>query len=236
MPEKKDVIDTFERYANTLVRLYREALEDNLSLTDTIRTEYDSSLQHKDAIIQELKEQINTVNKEKEKALSEVKMAAAEKDRISKYIISLKDDYESKLDGYEDILKDKEELNVALREKNSQLNSKLEAMSGDKKALDALQSEFSDLTAKYDAAIKDKESAEYALAKACADHKKAESDHAKELEHCKSELQLAHEKAILELEQKYQATIQKLKEEKQAEIDKYQQKYFDLLEKTSSKK
>ena len=72
--------------------------------------------------------------------------------------------------------------------------------------------------------------------KACADHKKAESDHAKELEHCKSELQLAHEKAILELEQKYQATIQKLKEEKQAEIDKYQQKYFDLLEKTSSKK
>lgn len=43
-------------------------------------------------------------------------------------------------------------------------------------------------------------------------------------------------KAILELEQKYQATIQKLKEEKQAEIDKYQQKYFDLLEKTSSKK
>ena len=135
MPEKKDVIDTFERYANTLVRLYREALEDNLSLTDTIRTEYDSSLQHKDAIIQELKEQINTVNKEKEKALSEIKMAAAEKDRISKYIISLKDDYESKLDGYEDILKDKEELNDALREKNSQLNSKLEAMSGDKKAL-----------------------------------------------------------------------------------------------------
>ena len=134
MPEKKDVIDTFERYANTLVRLYREALEDNLSLTDTIRTEYDSSLQHKDAIIQELKEQINTVNKEKEKALSEVKMAAAEKDRISKYIISLKDDYESKLDGYKDILKDKEELNDALREKNSQLNSKLEAMSGDKKA------------------------------------------------------------------------------------------------------
>ena len=130
MPEKKDVIDTFERYANTLVRLYREALEDNLSLTDTIRTEYDSSLQHKDAIIQ----QINTVNKEKEKALSKVKMAAAEKDRISKYIISLKDDYESKLDGYEDILKDKEELNDALREKNSQLNSKLEAMSGDKKA------------------------------------------------------------------------------------------------------
>ena len=236
MPEKKDVIDTFERYANTLVRLYREALEDNLSLTDTIRTEYDSSLQHKDAIIQELKEQINTVNKEKEKALSEVKMAAAEKDRISKYIISLKDDYESKLDGYEDILKDKEELNDALREKNSQLNSKLEAMSGDKKALNALQSEFSDLTAKYDAAIKDKESAESALAKTCADHKKAESDHAKELEHCKSELQLAHEKAILELEQKYQATIQKLKEEKQAEIDKYQQKYFDLLEKTSSKK
>ena len=183
MPEKKDVIDTFERYANTLVRLYREALEDNLSLTDTIRTEYDSSLQHKDAIIQELKEQINTVNKEKEKALSEIKMAAAEKDRISKYIISLKDDYESKLDGYEDILKDKEELNDALREKNSQLNSKLEAMSGDKKALNAFQSEFSDLTAKYDAAIKDKESAESALAKACADHKKAESDHAKELEH-----------------------------------------------------
>lgn len=68
MPEKKDVIDTFERYANTLVRLYREALEDNLSLTDTIRTEYDSSLQHKDAIIQELKEQIDTVNKEKAKA------------------------------------------------------------------------------------------------------------------------------------------------------------------------
>lgn len=169
MPEKKDVIDTFERYANTLVRLYREALEDNLSLTDTIRTEYDSSLQHKDAIIQELKDQINTVNKEKEKALSEVKMATAEKDRISKHITSLKDDYESKLDGYEDILKDKEELNVALREKNSQLNSKLEAMSGDKKALDALQSEFSDLTAKYDAAIKDKESAESALAKACAD-------------------------------------------------------------------
>lgn len=117
MPEKKDVIDTFERYANTLVRLYREALEDNLSLTDTIRTEYDSSLQHKDAIIQELKEQINTVNKEKEKALSEVKMAAAEKDRISKYIISLKDDYESKLDGYKDILKDKEELNDALQGK-----------------------------------------------------------------------------------------------------------------------
>ena len=135
MPEKKDVIDTFERYANTLVRLYREALEDNLSLTDTIRTEYDSSLQHKDAIIQELKDQINTVNKEKEKALSEVKMATAEKDRISKHITSLKDDYESKLDGYEDILKDKEELNDALREKNSQLNSKLEAMSGDKKAL-----------------------------------------------------------------------------------------------------
>ena len=99
-------------------------------------------------------------------------------------------------------------------------------MSGDKRLSTRFSLNFSDLTAKYDAAIKDKESAESALAKACADHKKAESDHAKELEHCKSELQLAHEKAILELEQKYQATIQKLKDEKQAEIDKYQQKVF----------
>jgi len=247
MPEKKDAIDTFERYSSTLVRLYREALEDNLSLTDTIRTEYDSTLQHKDTIIQGLKEQIDTANKEKEKALSEVKMAAAEKDRISKYITSLKDEYESKLDGYEDTLKDKEELNAALKEKINQLNSKLEAMSDNKKALDTLQSDFSELTAKYNTAIKDKESAESALTKACTDHQKAESDHVKELEeiktqaqntleHCKTEMQLAQQKAILELEQKYQATIQKLKEEKQAEIDKYQQKYFDLLEKSSSKK
>ena len=54
------------------------------------------------------------------------------------------------------------------------------------------------------------------------------------LERLKEQLQIAQDKAVLQIEKSYQEQIQKLKADKQAEVDKYQQKYFDLLEQMKS--
>ena len=50
------------------------------------------------------------------------------------------------------------------------------------------------------------------------------------LERQKEQLQIAQEKAVLQVEKSYQKQIQKLMAEKQAEADRYQQKYFSLME------
>ena len=48
-------------------------------------------------------------------------------------------------------------------------------------------------------------------------------------------MQIAQDKALIELDKKYQEQIQTLKEEKQTEIDKYQEKYLELLNKMQAK-
>jgi hypothetical protein len=57
---------------------------------------------------------------------------------------------------------------------------------------------------------------------------------AESLENQKQRLEVAQEKAILELEWKYQEQIAQIKEEKAKEVYVYQKKYFELLEKSKT--
>ena len=50
------------------------------------------------------------------------------------------------------------------------------------------------------------------------------------LEHLKEQMQLEHDRSMLQAEKSFHAQLQQLKAENQTEIDKYQKKYFDLLE------
>ena len=61
--------------------------------------------------------------------------------------------------------------------------------------------------------------------------KRANTESERALKQQKQQLELVHEKAMLEAERKHDEEIRKIKTEQQQEIDRYQKKYLSLLEK-----
>ena len=70
-----------------------------------------------------------------------------------------------------------------------------------------------------------------------ADHKDTllglKQHEADALESLKEQMQLTHDKAMLQAEKSFHTQLQQLKADNQKEIDKYQQKYFELLQQIS---
>lgn len=235
LTEKKADIEQFEKYVTALTRMFMGSLEDNQNITETVRTEFEALLQSKDTTIQDLQSQLTVSKQLKEEATTKAKTYADENSRLNEYIESLQKEYNSKLDDMQSMLTDKESLNRALTDSCNDLKAKVDVMAAEHEEVATLRKNIADITVERDSLKQSIAEAEKSLNRANIEHEKAIADmqqHENDsIDRVKAEMQIAQDKAVLEVERKYQEQIQSLKEQKQAEVDKYQQKYFDLLEK-----
>lgn len=234
LTEKKADIEQFEKYITAITRMYMGSLEDNQNITKTVRTEFDALLTSKDAVIQDLQEKLTAAKQVKEDATMKARTHADENARLHEVIDSLNHEYNTKMDDLQSMLFDKDNLNKALTDSCNELKAKIEGIresaeqsAAFKKELEQLKREHEKIILKQSDLEKQMQQEQAAHAQTVLDLKQHEAD---ALERQKEQLQIAQEKAILQIEKSYQKQIQKLKADKQAEVDRYQQKYFDFLE------
>lgn len=234
LTEKKADIEQFEKYITAITRMFMGSLEDNQNITETVRTEFDALLTSKDAVIQDLQEKLTVAKQVKEDATLKARTHADENARLHEVIDSLHHEYNTKMDDMQSMLSDKDNLNKALTDSCNELKAKIEGIresaeqsAAFKKELEQLKREHEKIILKQSDLEKQMQQEQAAHAQTVLDLKQHEAD---ALERQKEQLQIAQEKAILQIEKSYQTQIQKLKADKQAEVDRYQQKYFELLE------
>ena len=238
LTDKKADIEQFEKYVSAITRMFMGSLEDNQNITETVRTEFDALLKSKDATIQDLQEKLTVAKQLKEDATLKARAHADENARLNSVIDSLNNEYNSKIDDMQSMLSDKDSLNKALTDSCNDLKTKIEGMKEAAEQSAIFREELEQLKKEHEKVIRERSDLEKQMQQERTAHEKAISEfrqhEADALERLKEQLQIAQDKAVLQIEKLYQEQIQKLKADKQAEVDKYQQKYFDLLEQMKS--
>jgi uncharacterized protein YciW len=234
LTEKKADIEQFEKYITAITRMFMGSLEDNQNITETVRTEFDALLKSKDATIHDLQEKLTVAKQLKEDATLKARTHADENARLNEVIDSLNNEYNSKMDDMQSMLSDKDSLNKALTDSCNDLKAKIEGMREAAEQSAVLRGELDQLKKEHEKVIREQSDLKKQMQQEQTSHERTVSDlkqhEADALERLKEQLQLAQDKAILQIEKSYQEQMQKLKADKQTEVDKYQQKYFDLLE------
>lgn len=234
LTEKKADIEQFEKYITAITRMFMGSLEDNQNITETVRTEFDALLKSKDTTIQDLQEKLTVAKQLKEDATLKARTHADENARLNSVIDSLNNEYNSKMDDMQSMLSDKDNLNKALTDSCNDLKAKIEGMKEAAEQSAILREELDQLKQEHEKVIREQSDLRKQMQQEQTAHEKTVSDlkqhEADALERLKEQLQIAQDKAILQIEKSYQEQMQQLKADKQAEVDKYQQKYFDLLE------
>ena len=234
LTEKKADIEQFEKYITAITRMFMGSLEDNQNITETVRTEFDALLTSKDAVIQDLQEKLTVAKQVKEDATLKARTHADENARLHEVIDSLHHEYNTKMDDMQSMLSDKDNLNKALTDSCNELKAKIEGIRESAEQSAAFKKELEQLKREHEKIIRKQSDLEKQMQQEQAAHAQTvlhlKQHEADALERQKEQLQIAQEKAILQIEKSYQTQIQKLKADKQAEVDRYQQKYFELLE------
>lgn len=232
--EKKADIEQFEQYVSAITRMFMGSLEDNQNITGTVRTQFDALLKSKDATIQDLQGKLAAEKKLREDAASKAGMYADENARLNDAVNSLNQEYNSKMDDMQSMLSDKDNLNKALTDSCNGLKAKIEGMEEAVGQVEMLRGELDRLRKDHEIVIREQsglqkqmQQEQEAYEKTISGLKQHEAD---ALGSLRVQLQLAQDKAVLQVEKSYQEQLQRLKADKQAEVDKYQQKYFELLE------
>ena len=144
------------------------------------------------------------------------------------------DHFASQIDDMQSRLADKDSLNRALTDSCIDLKAKVESMVDTAAKATALQNELEQVKKEHEATVQAYEDLEQLLQRQQAAHqdtvlelRQHETD---ALEHLKEQLELTHDKSMLQAEKNFHEQLQQLKAESQSEIDKYQSKYFTLLQ------
>ena len=229
LSEKKADIEQFEKYVTAITRMFMGSLEDTQNLTEIVRTEFDARLKSKEATRQDLQEKLTKAKQLKEDAITKAKAQADESARLSSMIGSLN----AQMDDMQSRLSDKENLNKALTDSCNDLKARVESMRETVEQAAALKNELDRVKRACEAAMQKYTDLEQQMQREQAAHKDSLSElkqhEADALEGLKEQMQLTHDKAMLQAEKSFHAQLQQLKAENQNEIDKYQQKYFELL-------
>lgn len=212
LTDKKVDIEQFERYISAITRMYMGSLEDNQNITETVRTEYDALIKSKDATIQDLQGKLTECKQMSDTATAQAKEATDQNTELKAQIAELTERYNNKTADMQAMLSDKDNLNKALTDSCNDLKLKIDSMEQSVNLSKSLQE-------KLESAEQERDRLE-----------KKQTDHEKEISSLKEQLQLANEKAMLELERNFQKQLQQIKAEHQTEIDKYQKMYLELLE------
>lgn len=245
--DKKADIEKFEQYINILTRMYMSSLEDNQSLSDTIRTEFDALLKSKDATIQDLQGRLALAKQSRDEAVAQSNDLLSENANLKETVQQLKDDCSEKITDLQSMVTDKDSV-IAEKEKVNRTLTEL-WMDTKSRLTDALAElentgKIKEELAILQTALKEEqenrvkaEDARKSLSAELEDTRRKYEDHEKEIiAKCNKAAANDKERALFELERKHQQQTQSIIAEKQKEIDKYQQKYMDLLEKISKEK
>lgn len=240
LTNKRADIEQFERYVNGLTRMYMASLEENQSLAETVRTEFDALLKSKDDVIQDLQKRIKTGKEQEEKAGLKAKACEEENAALKKELETYKNNSNTRMESLKTMLIDKDNLNQSLSDTCNNLKLKINSLEQEAQKAPALEKALSSMEQKYEQAQKDRvfwEKEAERIAALGEDTLHKLEQHEKDLlKQQKEEAALALEKAVLEIEKKYQNEILELKEQKFKEADNYQKKYFQLLERIQEEK
>lgn len=228
LTDKKEDIELFEKYVNAVTRMFMGALEDNQNVTETVRTEFDALLKSKDATIQDLQDKIKVAKTCQQESDEKAKIFSDSNTDLKNKFLKLQNDADTKISDLNTMLADKDKLNQALADSCDELKSKLDAMQAEHAAFDEMKKSLEIAQKELETVKQDKKAAEKTIEELKQHEKEA-------IERCKEQMQMAQDKALLELDKKYQEQIQQLKADKQAEIDKYQAKYLELLDDLKNK-
>ena len=235
LTEKKADIEQFEKYVTAITRMFMGSLEENQNLTEIVRTEFDALLKSKDATIQDLQEKLTKAKQLKEDAIAKAKVQADESARLSSMIDSLN----AQMDDMQFRLSDKENLNKALTDSCNDLKAKVESMRVAAEQAVEFKSDLDRVKKECEAVMQKCADLEQQVQREQADHRETllglKQHEADALESLKEQMQLTHDKAMLQAEKSFHAQLQQLKAENQNEIDKYQQRYFELLKQVSDR-
>lgn len=228
LTDKKSDIDQFEKYINAITRMFMGSLEDNQNVTETVRTEFDALLKSKDATIQDLQDKIKVAKTCQQESDEKAKIFSDSNTDLKNKFLKLQNDADTKISDLNTMLADKDKLNQALADSCDELKSKLDAMQAEHAAFDEMKKSLEIAQKELETVKQDKKAADKMIEELKQHEKEA-------IERCKEQMQMAQDKALLELDKKYQEQIQQLKADKQAEIDKYQAKYLELLDDLKNK-
>lgn len=240
LTEKREDIETFERYVTILTRMFMNSLEDNQNITETVRVQFDALLKSKDTTIQDLQEKLTVAKQLKEDATQKAKELTDDNTENKTRLTSLLKTLEDTRENYESIIKDKNDLNKALTDSCNNLKTKVESMSSEYNEFKEKVSILDKTIFERDNLSREKFNLEETLHNQIK-HSTEEFDKLKQhysdvIVGINQKAELEQQKSLLDLERKYQDQIQKHNEEKQKEIDKYQMKYFELLERLEIEK
>lgn len=228
LTDKKSDIDQFEKYINAITRMFMGSLEDNQNVTETVRTEFDALLKSKDATIQDLQDKIKVAKTCQQESDEKAKIFSDSNTDLKNKFLKLQNDADTKINDLNTMLADKDKLNQALADSCDELKSKLDTMQAEHAAFDEMKKGLEIAQKEIETVKQDKKAADKTIEEL--------KQHEKEsIDRCKEQMQMAQDKALLELDKKYQEQIQQLKADKQAEIDKYQAKYLELLDDLKNK-
>ncbi len=232
--EHKASIEEFERYVTSIIAMYTQSLQANHDMKESVMQEFDALLKSKDATIQDLQSQLTTAKQLKEDATLKARTNADENARLNEVIDSLNNEYNSKMDDMQSMLSDKDSLNKALTDSCNDLKAKIEGMKEAAEQSATLRKDLDQLKKDHEKIIREQSDLKKQMKQEQTVHDNTVSElrqhEADALERQKEQLQIARDKAILQIEKSFHEQMQQLKTDKQAEVDKYQQKYFDLLE------
>lgn len=210
--EHKASLEQFEAYTTSIITMYTQSLQANHDLRETVLQEMNATLKSKDFVIQDLQEQLTTAKQAKDDAEAQTKAFSEENKALAK-----------ENDSLQSVLKDKDNLNRALSDSCTGLKAKIERLEDAAGQAETLRQQLNQLQKGHEEALRQQAD----LQKQLQQEREAHTD---AMEHLKEQLNLEHDKAVLEIEKAHQGALQKVKSKAQAEIDTYQKKYFNLLQ------
>ena len=234
LTEKKAEIEQFERHISVLTRMYMGVLEDNQSIIDTVRVEFEALLKSKDSTIQDLQDRLKKAEQIREEAVRKTGFFEEENGRLNTVIDNLQVEYNTKMSDMQVMLEDKEKLNKVLTDTNKELKNRIGDMREEVEGASQVREELEHLKVQYGMVVQEKEELEKQIQnereRYTRDFETLKQSKKVLAEDMNVQLQMACDKAVFEAEKKHKEETEKLKAEKQAAIDIYQQKYLELLE------
>lgn len=235
--DKKDDIETFEKYVTLLTRMFMNSLEDNQNITETVRSEFDALLTSKDTTIQDLQEKVEYFKFNKKNSDVQLSTINQTVKDLTLKIKDLESHISSSRKEFENTLIDKDNLNKALTDSCNSLKERIEDLTlqhssllEEVKETDNLRSQNRTLQNDVSELLKKVETLTTELKQANSKLLESQEKFKEILSTVEEKSHITLEKALLELSKKHQEQIQLLNEEKQHEIDKYQRKYMELVE------
>lgn len=242
LTDKKPDIEQFEKYITAITRMYMGSLEDNLNMTEIVRTEFDALLKSKDTSIQNLQEQLAAAKQVTEEAVQKAKLLTDQNSNLKLECEIIENDYKKQVEHLQAMLTDKDHLNKALTDSCNDLKERLNQVTESESRLSALMQEHAELQAEHTKLAAQKNELakknESLIQQFDQLNQEVSELQEKKLLQQEEHLKLKQDKEMLLLKQnhmnevmKYQKQIQDLKAESIEEIQKYQNRYLELLEK-----